>query len=137
MARKPVQRLNKTVSVDSSQKILAIINEDQCIGCTRCIDACPVDAILGSSQYMHTVIAAECIGCKLCVPACPVDCIDLIPTPETQPRIPPEHIKQRYQARQQRLKSSNHLADFLVANDVNKRDYVTEALARMKRKKSG
>ncbi|EKD55390.1 MAG: Electron transport complex protein RnfB, partial [uncultured bacterium] len=52
---------------------LAYIEEESCIGCTKCIDVCPVDAILGSEQFMHTVIQQECIGCELCVPACPID----------------------------------------------------------------
>ena len=57
---------------------VAIIDEDTCIGCTLCIQACPVDAILGAPKLMHTVIAAECTGCELCIAPCPVDCIDLI-----------------------------------------------------------
>lgn len=57
---------------------VALIHEDACIGCTKCIDACPVDAIIGASKRMHTVIADLCTGCGLCVPACPVDCIDMI-----------------------------------------------------------
>lgn len=66
-------------------KRVAFIREDECIGCTKCIQACPVDAILGASKLMHTVIADECTGCNLCVDPCPVDCIDMIPlavTPE-------------------------------------------------------
>lgn len=59
---------------------LAVIDEAVCIGCTKCIQACPVDAIVGAGKHMHTVIAAECNGCALCLPACPVDCIDLGPT---------------------------------------------------------
>ena len=62
-------------------KLLAFIREDECIGCTKCIQACPVDAIVGAPKLMHTVIAAECTGCELCLPPCPVDCIDLIPAP--------------------------------------------------------
>ena len=58
-------------------KSRAIIDEAACIGCARCLQVCPVDAILGAHQYMHTVIADECTGCELCVPACPVDCISL------------------------------------------------------------
>ena len=58
---------------------VAWIREDECIGCTKCIQACPVDAILGSAKHMHTVIASECTGCDLCVEPCPVDCIDMIP----------------------------------------------------------
>jgi len=64
-------------------KAVAFIREDECIGCTKCIQACPVDAILGAAKQMHTVIASECTGCDLCVEPCPVDCIDMIPTPET------------------------------------------------------
>ena len=57
---------------------LAVIREDECIGCTKCIQACPVDAIVGAAKHMHTVIASECTGCDLCVPPCPVDCIDMV-----------------------------------------------------------
>ena len=60
-------------------KMLAVIDEASCIGCTLCIQACPVDAILGASKQMHTVIASECTGCELCVPPCPVNCIDMVP----------------------------------------------------------
>ena len=58
-------------------KSVAIIDETTCIGCTLCIQACPVDAIVGAAKQMHTVIAAECTGCELCVAPCPVDCIDM------------------------------------------------------------
>ena len=54
-----------------------MIDEDLCIGCLHCRDACPVDAILGAQQLMHTVIEKECTGCELCVAPCPVDCIDM------------------------------------------------------------
>ncbi|MFC3150108.1 electron transport complex subunit RsxB [Litoribrevibacter euphylliae] len=62
---------------------VAIIREDECIGCTKCIQACPVDAILGAAKQMHTVIASECTGCDLCVEPCPVDCIDMVPVAPT------------------------------------------------------
>ena len=58
---------------------VAVIEEPACIGCTKCIQACPVDAIVGASRLMHTVIAAWCTGCELCIPPCPVDCIRLEP----------------------------------------------------------
>ena len=57
---------------------VAVIDEDNCIGCTKCIQACPVDAIVGASRQMHTVIEDECTGCDLCVEPCPVDCIDMV-----------------------------------------------------------
>lgn len=64
-------------------KMVAIIDENICIGCTLCIQACPVDAILGAAKQMHTVIEKECTGCELCVAPCPVECIDMVPlTPD-------------------------------------------------------
>ena len=70
--------LDAEAGVDSVRKI-AYIREDECIGCTKCIQACPVDAILGAAKQMHTVIIPECTGCDLCVEPCPVDCIDMLP----------------------------------------------------------
>ncbi len=66
---------------EEKSKQVAVIREDECIGCTKCIQACPVDAILGAAKQMHTVIASECTGCDLCVEPCPVDCIDMITVP--------------------------------------------------------
>jgi electron transport complex protein RnfB len=63
-------------------KSVAFIDENTCIGCTLCIQACPVDAILGAAKQMHTIIAQECTGCELCVPPCPVDCISMMPIGE-------------------------------------------------------
>jgi electron transport complex protein RnfB len=64
---------------EHSEPLVAVIDEQTCIGCTLCIQACPVDAILGAAKQMHTVIEAECTGCKLCIEPCPVDCIDMVP----------------------------------------------------------
>lgn len=63
--------------------MVAVIDEQVCIGCTKCIQACPVDAILGAAKVMHTVIEKECTGCELCIAPCPVDCIDMLPIHET------------------------------------------------------
>jgi Na+-translocating ferredoxin:NAD+ oxidoreductase subunit B len=68
---------------ESEVKKVAYIREDECIGCTKCIQACPVDAILGAAKQMHTVIVDECTGCDLCVEPCPVDCIDMVPVEQT------------------------------------------------------
>lgn len=76
-------------------KMLAVIDEARCIGCTLCIQACPVDAILGAAKHMHTVIANECTGCELCVEPCPVDCIDMVetqPNPHTWRWPDPSHV---------------------------------------------
>ena len=72
-------------------KSVAFIAEDLCIGCTLCIQACPVDAILGAAKHMHTIIASECTGCELCVAPCPVDCISMEVIGET-----PDNWKWKY-----------------------------------------
>jgi len=64
---------------ESGMKKVAYIREDECIGCTKCLQACPVDAIVGAAKQMHTVLKGECTGCDLCVEPCPVDCIDMLP----------------------------------------------------------
>ena len=74
----PVQPLDAGCGREGP-RLLAVIDEQACIGCTLCIQACPVDCIVGASRRMHTVIEAECTGCELCVPACPVDCIEMRP----------------------------------------------------------
>ncbi len=68
---------------EHTPQTIAFIREDECIGCTKCIQACPVDAIVGAAKLMHTVIAKDCTGCDLCVEPCPVDCIDMLPIQET------------------------------------------------------
>ena len=89
------------------QRMKAIIREDECIGCTKCISACPVDAIIGSAKLMHTILTDLCTGCELCIPPCPVDCIDLIadnnplPTAESR-RIEHDDLRHRYYAHIQR-----------------------------------
>ncbi|MES3008536.1 MAG: electron transport complex subunit RsxB [Pseudomonadota bacterium] len=113
-----------------SERRIAWIREAECIGCTKCIQACPVDAILGAAKQMHTVIVAECTGCDLCVDPCPVDCIDMLPVsavPSALLTLPllasvsaasagsdhetlarrqrSNHWRQRYEFREQRLVS--------------------------------
>lgn len=69
--------LNTEFGMEKPETV-ALIDEDACIGCTLCIHACPVDAIVGAGKHMHTVITQECTGCELCLPPCPVDCIDMV-----------------------------------------------------------
>lgn len=91
--------LNPEHGVEEKNKTVVVIDEETCIGCTLCIQACPVDAILGAPKLMHTVIEDECTGCDLCIPPCPVDCIDIVevkPSIDTWtwefPEEPPTHI---------------------------------------------
>ncbi|MGI9322957.1 MAG: electron transport complex subunit RsxB, partial [Pseudomonadales bacterium] len=71
----------------ASQRLLAVIREAECIGCTLCSSACPVDAIVGAPQLMHTILQDICTGCDLCREPCPVDCIDLLAHPEPDPVV--------------------------------------------------
>lgn len=109
---------------------IAVIDEDLCIGCVKCINACPVDAIVGSAKLMHTVIADECTGCELCVPACPMDCITLHSVQRNDADYQ-QQWKQRYEQRQQRLlqqqqqKKQQH-------NSAKSKQEILAALARVK-----
>jgi electron transport complex protein RnfB len=86
-------------------RMLARIVEADCIGCTKCIQACPVDAIVGAAKLMHTVIADDCTGCELCVPACPVDCIvlELMPAAQAQDPAHADAARAHFQRREARL----------------------------------
>jgi len=108
--------------------LLAVIREDECIGCTKCIQACPVDAILGSAKTMHTVITDECTGCELCVAPCPVDCIDMMPVPSSQDKK--ALFKKRYLTRQKRLGKENSNPPEIK----DKKAYLEAALLRGKKK---
>jgi len=144
---------------DASLAKVAFIREDECIGCTRCIQVCPTDAIIGAAKQMHTVIEADCTGCELCVPACPVDCIDM---PEShadtgQPLWPPEReidaeraarARQLFEARQQRLnrrttrrrRTTRHeetvdAREDAIATSAAKKSTIADAIARAKAKR--
>jgi len=80
---RPASALNPAHGTESPRR-LAVIDEAWCIGCTLCLKACPVDAIVGGPKGMHTVIEAQCTGCELCLPPCPVDCISLVPVTGTR-----------------------------------------------------
>ena len=87
--------------------VVAFIDEDRCIGCTKCLPPCPVDAIVGAPRRMHTVVAELCTGCELCVAPCPVDCILMIPllaSPRQALALPPpEDSRARYEAHHERV----------------------------------
>lgn len=102
----PAKQLNARFGA-AKPPAVALIEESLCIGCTLCIQACPVDAIVGAAKVMHTVIATECTGCELCIPPCPVDCIRMVETGEVldalQRRARADHSRARFQARTRRL----------------------------------
>ncbi len=104
LLEQPAPPLDPECGAPTEPPEVAVIDESICIGCTKCIQACPVDAILGAAKFMHTVIARECTGCKLCIEPCPVDCIDLVPSPDPTPlRERAEQFRARYEARKVRL----------------------------------
>lgn len=125
---------------------VAVIREAECIGCTKCIKACPVDAIIGSAKLMHAIISHECTGCGLCVAPCPVDCIDLVDLSDAQ--YDKDLARTRYHAKKARLLRTEHeqqqqyrekrLLDKQATSgklDVQaKQDYIQQALARVKAK---
>lgn len=98
--------LNKENGLEAAPKV-AFIDEERCIGCTKCLPPCPVDAIVGARQRMHTVVAEICTGCELCVTPCPVDCIVMIPllaSPLPVLALPPAEVSRlRYAAHNERL----------------------------------
>jgi electron transport complex protein RnfB len=103
LLQRPVLPLNPAHGVEKPRTLARIVEAD-CIGCTKCIQACPVDAIVGAAKLMHTVIADDCTGCELCVPACPVDCIELLPMPPAQlDAAHAEAARAHFQRREARL----------------------------------
>lgn len=125
-------------------KRVAFIREAECIGCTKCIQACPVDAILGAAKLMHTVIRDECTGCDLCVAPCPVDCIDMLPTDFIFNK---EVAMQRFDVRMKRLAIENQQREqrqqerakqqaLLSENNDDKAALIAAAIARTAAKKA-
>ena len=106
---------------------VALVDESRCIGCTLCIDACPVDAIVGAAQLMHTVVEPWCIGCRLCLPPCPVDCIEMVPARSGWNALLKKAAGARARARRQRLKRAG-----AMPGPRDRRRILAAALARKK-----
>ena len=104
---------------------VALIDESRCIGCTLCIDACPVDAIVGAAQLMHTVVEPWCIGCALCMPPCPVDCIAMVPARGEWNAPLKRAAGARARQRRIRLKDEQ-----IVARDVDRKGVLAAILKR-------
>lgn len=134
------------VEVSTRAPAIADIREAECIGCTKCIQACPVDAIIGSAKQMHGVIGDECTGCGLCVEPCPVDCIDMLPQKKVD--YDKNKARARFQAREARLRREQQEKQqayrkkrLLVSKEtvstedkLAKQDYIRQALARVQSK---
>lgn len=130
--------LNPVNGIEKPREI-AIIDETICIGCTKCIQACPVDAIVGASKVMHTILSDECTGCELCIAPCPVDCIAMIPAHDDRrsvlERAP--HYRARFLARNARLlRDAEEAAEELSARKAASADSVSDAVARARARKA-
>lgn len=151
-------QLGELLSMDASSYVedmlarekspsVAWIDENLCIGCVKCIQACPVDAIIGTGKMMHTVLTAACTGCALCVPVCPMDCIDIHEMPKiTDPEIlqsRADQARRHYYRRQRRLQidivedKKFYQDKVTLKPDVidPKKAYIEAALLRVKQKK--
>lgn len=125
-----------TIEANYRPPAMAKIDADRCIGCTKCIQVCPVDAIVGAPKYLHHIVEQDCTGCGLCVAPCPVDCIAILPLASA--RFDRERSRKRFEQRLQRL---DKLARYKAKNAVDttstqdKQNYILAALARVKQKK--
>lgn len=117
------------------RRVVARIDESRCIGCTQCIAACPVDAIIGARGLMHTVAEPWCIGCRLCLPPCPVDCIDMAALPsgrENWTRADTEGARRRARLRKLRLGEARAPAR---RSAPERQRVIAQALERARRKR--
>lgn len=140
----PLNPENGTIS----ERKIAFIIEDKCIGCTLCIKACPVDAIIGANKMMHTVITNDCSACDLCAPACPVDCIEMRADLEPWTETRKWHARSRYdasmnrkenerKAREQRLTEQATLLKKVSSTSSsvdNKNDFIAQIMAKAQKK---
>ena len=107
LTKQDAKPLMASMEQKAKPAMLAVIREDECIGCTKCIQHCPVDAIAGTAKQMHVIITDECTGCELCIAPCPVDCIDMItingPSSESEKQNNADHARMRFENRNERL----------------------------------
>ena len=154
---RPIIELDTTCGAHQPLQV-AVIDEQFCIGCTLCIQACPVDAIIGASKLMHTVLPEQCTGCDLCVAPCPVDCISMVPVTPLRPWTPQDATRARthFDARQRRLAqrpeslrqsaevgqadashpTTGTTHDAAVSDQANKQAAIAQALARARARRT-
>ncbi|MEX0951878.1 MAG: RnfABCDGE type electron transport complex subunit B [Gammaproteobacteria bacterium] len=132
---KPVKPIDQARGIASPPQV-AVIDENACIGCVKCLRVCPVDAIIGAAKQMHSIITADCTGCELCLPPCPVDCIDLIPAAPMSAAAK-ARARTHYQRRQTRLQRQTIAARQKQSGDeatdtsrADKQDFIAAAVAR-------
>jgi len=149
LTSRPVVHLDATRGVHGPL-VVALVDEARCIGCTLCIAACPVDAIVGAQKRMHTVLSALCSGCELCLPPCPVDCIAMVPAGRAWSAEDARAARARFEARGRRVLASPDVAPAesngaapivlrSLGQDSQRGDDVAAALlrARERRQRSG
>ena len=114
-----MNNFTKPANLNDSRAFLrrAFIEEQDCIGCTKCLDVCPVDAIVGAQKFIHTVIEADCIGCEKCVPVCPVDCIRLLPDLQA---LAPEYVRRLASRRKDRIAREAEVLEVKSSQDERK-----------------
>ena len=134
LGRSPLP-LNHTNGIEGPLMV-AVIDESRCIGCTLCIPACPVDAIIGASKRMHSVIASQCTGCDLCLPPCPMDCISMVPVVPARAWTAADRdaARARYDTRRERLHRSAALPPVQITHD-QRAAAVSAAIARAQQRR--
>ncbi len=157
LLKRPVVALDTDCGTHQPLQV-AVIDEQFCIGCTLCIQACPVDAIIGASKLMHTVLPEQCTGCDLCVAPCPVDCIAMVPVKPARTWTPQDATRARahFEARARRLaqrpeslrqspdngtpnaSASSAIAtqDLIAADHTEKQAAIAQALARARARRA-
>lgn len=145
---KPEIPLDSSLGQEKPRPI-AKIDESMCIGCEKCLLACPVDAIAGAKKLMHTIVESECTGCELCIEPCPMDCISLVELAEERQPInlaadeyeaQKNHYRDRYSFHKERIeqtkaKQRNVYKNIATTQELDKKAYIAASLAKYKNKK--